>query len=142
MFKISRDEAGVRMTHLKVTGGSLKIRDSLSPDSEEKINQIRLYSGSKFEALKEAEPGMVVAVTGISDTRPGQVFGTASESALPLLEPVLTYRILLPFGTRLPHHAQKHAHARGGRPAAPYRLERGAWRDPGTRSWAMCRWRS
>ena len=99
MFKISRDEAGVRMTHLKVTGGSLKIRDSLSPDSEEKINQIRLYSGSKFEALKEAEPGMVVAVTGISDTRPGQVFGTASESALPLLEPVLTYRILLPFGT-------------------------------------------
>ena len=49
------------MTHLKVTGGSLKIRDSLSPDSEEKINQIRLYSGSKFEALKEAEPGMVVA---------------------------------------------------------------------------------
>ena len=99
VFKISRDEAGVRMTHLKVTGGSLKIRDSLSPDSEEKINQIRLYSGSKFEALKEAEPGMVVAVTGISDTRPGQVFGTASESALPLLEPVLTYRILLPFGT-------------------------------------------
>lgn len=99
VFKISRDEAGVRMTHLKVTGGSLKIRDSLSPASEEKINQIRLYSGSKFEALKEAEPGMVVAVTGISDTRPGQVFGTASESALPLLEPVLTYRILLPFGT-------------------------------------------
>ena len=99
VFKISRDEAGVRMTHLKVTGGSLKIRDSLSPDSEEKINQIRLYSGSKFEALKEAEPGMVVAVTGISDTRPGQVFGTASESALPLLEPVLTYRILLPSGT-------------------------------------------
>jgi len=99
VFKISRDEAGVRMTHLKITGGSLKIRDSLSPDSEEKINQIRLYSGSKFEALKEAEPGMVVAVTGISDTRPGQVFGTASESALPLLEPVLTYRILLPFGT-------------------------------------------
>lgn len=99
VFKISRDEAGVRMTHLKITGGNLKIRDSLSPDSEEKINQIRLYSGSKFEALKEAEPGMVVAVTGISDTRPGQVFGTASESALPLLEPVLTYRILLPFGT-------------------------------------------
>ena len=99
VFKISRDETGVRMTHLKVTGGSLKIRDSLSPDSEEKINQIRLYSGSKFEALKEAEPGLVVAVTGISDTRPGQVFGTASESALPLLEPVLTYRILLPFGT-------------------------------------------
>ena len=99
VFKISRDEAGVRMTHLKVTGGNLKIRDSLSPDSEEKINQIRLYSGSKFEALKEAEPGMVVAVTGISDTKPGQVFGTASESALPLLEPVLTYRILLPFGT-------------------------------------------
>ena len=99
VFKISRDEAGVRLTYLKVTGGNLKIRNSLSPNSDEKINQIRLYSGSKFEALKEAEPGMVVAVTGISDTRPGQVFGTASESALPLLEPVLTYRILLPFGT-------------------------------------------
>lgn len=99
VFKISRDETGVRMTHLKITGGALKIRDSLSPDSEEKINQIRLYSGSKFELLKDAEPGMVVAVTGISDTKPGQVFGTASDSVLPLLEPVLTYRILLPFGT-------------------------------------------
>lgn len=99
VFKISRDETGVRMTHLKITGGALKIRDSLSPDSEEKINQIRLYSGSKFEMLKEAEPGMVVAVTGISDTKPGQVFGMASDSVLPLLEPVLTYRILLPFGT-------------------------------------------
>ena len=99
VFKISRDETGVRMTHLKITGGTLKIRDSLSPDSEEKINQIRLYSGSKFEMLKEAEPGMVVAVTGISDTKPGQVFGAASDSVLPLLEPVLTYRILLPFGT-------------------------------------------
>lgn len=99
VFKISRDETGVRMTHLKITGGNLKIRDSLSLDSDEKINQIRLYSGSKFEALKEAEPGMVVAVTGISDTKPGQVFGTASDSVLPLLEPVLTYRILLPFGT-------------------------------------------
>ena len=98
VFKISRDEAGVRMTHLKVTGGGLKVRDSLT-DSEEKINQIRLYSGAKFEALTEAEPGMIVAVTGISDTRPGQVFGSASESSLPLLEPVLTYRILLPFGT-------------------------------------------
>ena len=99
VFKISRDETGVRMTHLKITGGTLKIRDSLSSDSEEKINQIRLYSGSKFEMLKEAEPGMVVAVTGISDTKPGQVFGSASDSVLPLLEPVLTYRILLPFGT-------------------------------------------
>lgn len=99
VFKISRDETGVRMTHLKITGGNLKIRDSLSLDSDEKINQIRLYSGSKFEALKEAEPGMVVAITGISDTKPGQVFGTASDSVLPLLEPVLTYRILLPFGT-------------------------------------------
>jgi len=99
VFKISRDETGVRMTHLKITGGTLNIRDSLSPDSEEKINQIRLYSGSKFEMLKEAEPGMVVAVTGISDTKPGQVFGSASDSVLPLLEPVLTYRILLPFGT-------------------------------------------
>lgn len=99
VFKISRDETGVQMTHLKITGGTLKIRDSLSPDSEEKINQIRLYSGSKFEMLKEAEPGMVVAVTGISDTKPGQVFGSASDSVLPLLEPVLTYRILLPFGT-------------------------------------------
>ena len=99
VFKISRDETGVRMTHLKITGGTLKIRDSLSPDSEEKINQIRLYSGSKFEMLKEAEPGMVVAVTGISYTKPGQVFGSASDSVLPLLEPVLTYRILLPFGT-------------------------------------------
>ncbi len=140
VFKISRDEAGVRMTHLKVTGGGLKVRDSLT-DSEEKINQIRLYSGAKFEALKEAEPGMIVAVTGISDTRPGQVFGSASESSLPLLEPVLTYRILLPFGAdshtmlknmRMLEEEDPQLHIVWMRHSARSRR----------RSWAMCRWRS
>lgn len=128
VFKISRDETGVRMTHLKITGGNLKIRDSLSLDSDEKINQIRLYSGSKFEALKEAEPGMVVAVTGISGTGLRNCLRQCSSTpgAGPHIPDPTAIR------NRLPHHAQKYAHAGGGRPAAPHCLERGAWRNSGT----------
>ena len=97
VFKISRDEQRNRLTHLKVTGGVLKVKELL-PGTEEKINQIRLYSGAKYEAVPEARAGMVCAVTGPLTTRPGQGLGSDAASELPVLEPVLTYRILLPDG--------------------------------------------
>lgn len=96
VYKISRDEQGNRLTHLKVTGGKLKVRDLLPGQEAEKVNQIRVYSGTRFEMVNEAEPGMVCAVTGPLLTHPGQALGAEKASELPLLEPVLTYRILLP----------------------------------------------
>ena len=97
VFKISRDEQGNRLTYLKVTGGSLKVKEMLSFGQEaEKINQIRVYSGSRFELVNEAQPGTICAVTGPVLSRPGQGIGAESESELPILEPVLTYQILLP----------------------------------------------
>ncbi len=101
VYKISRDEQGNRLTHLKLTGGTLKVKELLAvlgSEAGEKINQIRVYSGSKFELVNEAEAGMVCAVTGPLLTRPGQGLGVEAESELPLLEPVLTYRITLPEG--------------------------------------------
>lgn len=99
IFKISRDEQGNRLTHLKLTGGKLKVRDSLSNGAwEEKVNQIRLYSGQKFEAVNEAEAGTVCAVTGLSQTRPGEGLGSEAAAQTPLLEPVLSYQISLPPG--------------------------------------------
>ncbi|MGN0158362.1 MAG: NYN domain-containing protein [Brotaphodocola sp.] len=97
VFKISRDEQGNRLTHLKITGGALKVKDMLKFGEEpEKINQIRVYSGSKFELVNEADCGMVCAVTGPMLSHPGQGIGAESESELPILEPVLTYQILVP----------------------------------------------
>ena len=96
VFKISRDEQGNRLTHMKITGGSLKVRDLLPGEDTEKINQIRIYSGAKSEAVSEAEAGTICAVTGPLLTHPGQGLGIEEASELPLLEPVLTYRILLP----------------------------------------------
>ena len=95
VFKISRDEQGNRLTHMKLTGGRLQVKDSLPGESAEKINQIRIYSGARYETVKEAEAGMVCAVTGPMATYPGQGLGIARESGLPVLEPVLSYRILL-----------------------------------------------
>ena len=99
VFKISRDELGNRLTHLKITGGSLRVKDSLDGTDNGKVNQIRIYSGAKFEPVQEAEAGTICAVTGPADTRPGQGFGMEAEAAPPVLEPVLTYEILLPAGT-------------------------------------------
>ena len=99
VFKISRDELGNRLTHLKITGGSLRVKDSLDGTDNGKVNQIRIYSGAKFEPAQEAEAGTICAVTGPADTRPGQGFGMEAEAAPPVLEPVLTYEILLPEGT-------------------------------------------
>ena len=97
IFKITRDEQGNRLTHLKVTSGQLKVK-SVLPGSEEKINQIRLYSGARFDVVSQVEEGIVCAVTGPELTRPGQGIGCEEGSTIPLLEPVLNYRILLPEG--------------------------------------------
>ena len=99
VYKISRDEQGNRLTHLKITGGTLKVKDVIAvPGMEEgeKVNQIRVYSGTKAEMVSEAEAGKICAVTGLTETKPGQGLGAESESDLPLLEPVLTYRVNLP----------------------------------------------
>lgn len=98
IFKISRDDQGNRLTHMKITGGSLKVREQLPGMGDEKVNQIRLYSGAKYEAVGEAKAGTVCAVTGLSQTRPGQGIGIESEGEAPMLEPVLTYRVMPPGG--------------------------------------------
>lgn len=97
VFKIARDIQGNRLAFLKVTGGKLKVKMSLT-DSQEKINQIRIYSGEKYETVSEAEAGTVCAVTGLSEIRPGMGLGAQQDSGMPFLLPVLTYRMLLPEG--------------------------------------------
>ena len=109
VFKISRDAQGARLTWLRITGGTLHSKTPLSYAAdgetyEEKIDQLRLYSGEKFTAAESLTAGMVAAVTGLSHTRPGQALGAAQEAAQPLLEPVLTYQLLLPDGVD-PHAA-------------------------------------
>ncbi len=100
VFKISRDEQGNRMTHLKVTGGVLRVRDVLSgPGWEEKVTQIRIYSGTKYQTVEELLPGQAAAVTGLSRTAPGLGLGAETQSLSPVLEPVLAYDVLLPEGT-------------------------------------------
>ena len=97
VFKISRDDQGNRLTHMKITGGTLKVKDLIQgPSWEEKVNQLRLYSGTKFEVLTEASSGMVCAVTGLSQTVVGDNLGNESREYDPLLEPVLAYRVILP----------------------------------------------
>lgn len=99
VFKISRDEQGQRLTHLKVTGGTLKVRDTLQgSDWEEKITQLRLYSGAKYITVEEAYPGDVVAAVGLSHTSPGMGLGEERQRWIPALEPVLTYSVILPQG--------------------------------------------
>ena len=99
VYKISRDDQGVRLTHLKITSGSLKVRETLSGDGwEEKVTQIRSYSGAKFQPVDEAFPGDVVAVTGLTRTMPGLGLGIENQGLPPVLEPVLTYRVILPDG--------------------------------------------
>ncbi|MDA3731870.1 TetM/TetW/TetO/TetS family tetracycline resistance ribosomal protection protein [Niameybacter massiliensis] len=95
VFKIARDEQGNRLTYMKIIGGSLKVRSVLTKE-EEKVNQIRIYSGNKFDAINEALPGTVCAVTGLTKTYPGEGLGNAEATNQPLLEPVLTYQIILP----------------------------------------------
>ena len=105
VFKIARDEQGNRLTYLKVTGGTLAVRQLLTnatqtdvPEKvwEEKVNQIRIYSGERYQMVNEAEAGTVCAVTGLSKTYAGQGLGAEKETELPVLEPVLSYGIQFP----------------------------------------------
>lgn len=99
IYKITRDEAGNRLTHMKITGGSLRVKALIHGDGwEDKINQIRLYSGVKFDAVAEAEAGAICAVTGLSKSRPGEGLGMEVSDMLPVLEPVLSYQVILPEG--------------------------------------------
>lgn len=112
VFKIARDSQGARLTYLKVTGGSLRVKGLLTnhrpggpetaePIWEEKADQLRLYSGPQYRLAETVTAGEVCAVTGLSRTYPGQGLGAEPESSLPLLEPVLSYQVLLPEGTNI-----------------------------------------
>ena len=99
VFKITRDERGERLTWLKVTGGQMRVREVLhGPDWEEKVNQIRLYSGAKFTAVDVAPAGTVCAVTGLTRTTAGEGLGAEENWTGPRLEPVLSYQVIPPEG--------------------------------------------
>lgn len=107
VFKVSRDSAGARLTWLKITGGCLKAKTQLTGSWggetwTEKADQIRLYSGAKFQPLEQAEAGSICAVTGLTQTRPGQGLGREGMASAPDLIPVLTYQVLLPEGVEVP----------------------------------------
>lgn len=110
IFKIGADESGARMTYLKVTDGVLKVKSNLvsRPDArvefEEKADQLRVYSGSKYRLVSEAPAGTVCAVLGPTKTYPGQGLGVQPDARQPMLEPVLNYRVELPEGAD-PHYA-------------------------------------
>ena len=97
VYKISRDKQGNRLTHIKVTGGSLKVKTLLKED--EKVDQIRIYSGNGFQATQEIGAGCVCTLTGLNSTYIGEGLGIEAASSAPMLEPVLTYQIILPEGT-------------------------------------------
>ena len=119
MYKIGRDASGVRLSYLKVTGGSLRVKmmvgneksvtgnaDTGNDDAkggvwEEKVDQLRLYNGAGYETADAVQAGEVCAVTGLTRTFAGQGLGYESENIAPILEPVLTYRLLLPPETNL-----------------------------------------
>ena len=125
VFKIARDVQGGRLTYMKITGGSLKVKaqlrgpirrrqeaggeaedtlsgkDASAGEWEEKVNQIRIYNGTKFETVDAASAGTVCAVTGLTQTQAGDGLGAEAEQVVPLLEPVLTYRVELPEGSDL-----------------------------------------
>lgn len=125
VFKIARDAQGGRLTYMKITGGSLKVKaqlrgpirrrqeaggeaedtlsgkDTSAGEWEEKVNQIRIYNGTKFETVDAASAGTVCAVTGLTQTQAGDGLGAEAEQVVPLLEPVLTYRVELPEGSDL-----------------------------------------
>lgn len=105
IYKITRDSQGERLSHMKITGGVLKVKSVLSNGKpgesgegiwQEKVNQIRIYSGEKYTMVSEVKAGTVCAVTGLTATYPGQGLGSEQASDMPVLEPVLSYRIGLP----------------------------------------------
>ena len=103
VFKVSQDEQGARLTWLRVTGGELKVKAQLTGEADgepwaEKANQLRLYYGAKYTLTEAIGPGQVCAVTGLTKARPGEGLGAERDSDLPVLEPVLSYQVLLPEG--------------------------------------------
>lgn len=103
IYKITTDQQGNRLTHMKITGGSLKVKAQLAcGGKQEKVNQIRIYSGAKFTTVDEAPAGTLCAVTGLSAGSAGEGLGFESSCPAPMLEPVLTYRMQLPHGTDIP----------------------------------------
>lgn len=108
VFKITRDNQGNRLTHLKITGGSLKVKTVLSTGGEEnareKINEIRIYSGEKYEMCEEVHAGDVCAITGLAGTYPGQGLGEEVDTKAPELQPVMNYQCILPEDIH-PHQA-------------------------------------
>lgn len=108
VYKIARDDKGARLTYMKITGGSLKVKTLLTNRGEgkekgsgiweEKVDQIRIYSGAQFETEQEAEAGTICAVTGLEKTCCGEGLGIETDFHLPVLEPVLTYKVQLPQG--------------------------------------------
>ncbi len=112
VYKIARDAQGVRLTYLKITGGELRVKTPLSGQGrdgrwEEKADQLRIYSGERYRLTDRVAAGSVCAVTGLEQTFPGQGLGDDALTQAPLLEPVLTYRILLPQGCNLPETLRK-----------------------------------
>ena len=103
VFKVSQDEQGTRLTWLRVTGGELKVKALLTGEADgepwaEKANQLRLYSGAKYTLTEVIGPGQVCAVTGLTHAKPGNGLGAERDSDVPVLEPVLSYQVLLPEG--------------------------------------------
>ena len=135
VYKISRDASGIRLTHMKITGGSLKVKESVTnrkPDMdekpggemnvwEEKVNQIRIYSGEKYETVQEASAGMVCAVTGLSLTYPGEGLGEEVCCACAGTGAELPGHPA--GGDGYPYDAFEPAQAGRGRPYAPYPVE-------------------
>lgn len=105
VFKISEDDSGERLTHMKITGASLKVKELLSGKKashgewSQKVNNIRIYSGDKFKTKDEVFQGEICAVTGLSDTYPGEGIGFEQDSKIPVIEPVLSYSIDIMDGT-------------------------------------------
>ena len=99
IFKISDDPQGARLTHMKITSGCLKVKDVLHGSGwAEKADQIRIYSGAKYQTVDQAPAGMVCAVTGLTSAHPGDGLGAEAGAPSPVLEPVLAYRAVLPEG--------------------------------------------
>ena len=100
IFKISTDDKGNRLTFMKITGGSLKVKSLVQSGEEysEKINEIRIYSGDKYKSIDVAETGMVCAVTGLTRTYAGQGIGFEKNSGKLVSEPIFNYRVILPDG--------------------------------------------
>lgn len=102
VYKIARDAQGNRMTFMKVTGGTLRVRSLMKYADrdgnafEEKISQLRIYSGAKYDTAEVICPGQICAALGLTGTYPGQGLGAAGDFAEPLLEPVMSYRVILP----------------------------------------------